>query len=297
MFDLAFLLAPAFATFFLGMLLRKSSVLDDHAADILFKLVYHLALPALLLSVLPYVVISATMFFLPLISALLILLTLAAAMLTGKAFKMPEKSYAVLVSGAIIMNLGFVMPFVQSFYGDDGLARLFVFDIPNGLSAYTIAFSVACRHGGTVEKGLGRKLMTSPPLLALIAALLMNVLALRPVPIATAVLQSIGGLTIPLILLGLGASFRIAKINPFHLAAAIALRMGLGLVLGVWLASLFQLEGLDRAIVVLSASAPAGFNTMTFASVEKLDREFAATLVASCMIAALFLIPLLLTIL
>ena len=297
MFDLAFLLAPAFATFFLGMLLRKASVLDDHAADVLFKIVYHLALPALLLSVIPYVVISTTMFFLPLISALIILLTLAAEILTGKAFRMPEKSYAVLVSGSIIMNLGFVMPFVQSFYGDDGLARLFVFDIPNGLSAYTIAYSVACRHGGTAEKGMGRKLLTSPPLLTLIVALMMNASGLRPVPIATAVLHYIGGLTIPLILLGLGASFRIAKINPFHLAAAITLRMCLGLALGVWLASLFQLEGLDRAIVVLSASAPAGFNAMTFASVEKLDREFAATLVASCMIAALFLIPVLLTIL
>jgi len=297
MFDLAFLLAPAFATFFLGMLLRKASVLDGQAADILFKLVYHLALPALLLSVLPYVVISTTMLFLPLISMLLILLTLGAAMLTGKALNMPDKSYAVLVSGSIIMNLGFVMPFVQSFYGDDGLARLFVFDIPNGLSAYTIALSVASRHGGSTEKGLGRKLMTSPPLLALIAALLMNVSGGRPALIATAVLHSIGGLTIPLILIGLGASFRITKINPLHLAAALTLRMGLGLALGVWLAGLFHLEGLDRAIVILAASAPAGFNTMTFASVEKLDREFAATLVASCMIAALFLIPVLLTIL
>ncbi|MBZ4219228.1 MAG: AEC family transporter [Chlorobium sp.] len=297
MFDLAFLLAPAFATFFLGMLLRKASVLDDQAADILFKIVYHMALPALLLSVLPYVAISTTMLQLPLISAFLILLTLGAAMLTGKTLNMPEKSYAVLVSGSIIMNLGFVMPFVQSFYGDDGLARLFVFDISNGLSAYTIAYSVACRHGGSIKKGLGPKLMTSPPLLALITALLLNVFGFRPVPIATAVLHSIGGLTIPLILLGLGASFKIAKINPVHLAAAMALRMGLGLALGVWLASLFHLEGLDRAIVILSASAPAGFNTMTFASVEKLDREFAATLVASCMIASLFLIPVLLTIL
>jgi malate permease and related proteins len=297
MFDLAFLLAPAFVTFFLGMFLRKTSVLDDHAADVLFKLVYHLTLPALLLSVLPYVAISTTMFFLPLISAIIILLTLAAAILAGKALGMQKKSLAVLVSGSIIMNLGFVMPFIQSFYGDDGLARLFVFDIPNGLSACTIAYSFAGRCGDTAEISPWRKLITSPPLIALIAALLMNAFGLHPLPIATAVLHSIGGLTIPLILLGLGASFRIAKINPLYLAAAIALRMCLGLALGVWLAGLFHLEGLDRTIVILSASAPAGFNTMTFASVEKLDREFAATLVASCIIASMILIPLLLTIL
>ncbi len=84
MFGLAFLLYPAYTMFFLGMLLRKTSVFDDAAAGVLFKLVHHLTLPALLLSVLPYVVISRTMLLLPLVSILLILVTVAAATLTGK---------------------------------------------------------------------------------------------------------------------------------------------------------------------------------------------------------------------
>jgi predicted permease len=297
MFDLAFLLAPTFAIFFLGMLLRRASILDRHAADILFKLVYYLTLPALLLSVLPYVVLSRQMFFLPLISSLVILVTFAAAIVTGKALGMRKPSYAVLVTGSIIMNLGFIMPFVHSFYGDDGLARLFLFDIPNGLSTYIIAYSFACRYGGIAEKPILRRLITSPSLLALIAGVLMNALSLRPDSISMAILHSISKLTIPLVLLGLGVSFSMAKINPVYLASGIALRMMLGLALGLGLARVFNLDGLDRAIVVLSASAPAGFNTMTFASIERLDREFAATLVASCMIASMILIPLLLTIL
>ena len=107
------------------MLLRKTSVFDDDAAGVLFKLVHYLTLPALLLSVLPYVVISRTMFFLPLVSVLLILATVAVATLTGKVSGMTAKSFSVLVGGSAIMNLGFLMPFVQAFYGDDGLARSF----------------------------------------------------------------------------------------------------------------------------------------------------------------------------
>ena len=297
MFDLAFLLAPTFAIFFLGMLLRKASILNRHAADALFKLVYYLTLPALLLSVLPYVVISRQMFTLPLVSSLIIIVTASLAIVTGKALGMSKQSYAVLVTGSIIMNLGFIMPFVQSFYGDDGLARLFLFDIPNGLSTYIFAYSIAGRYGGIAEKPILRKLIISPPLLALLAGLFMNALSLRPDAISIAILHSISKLTIPLILLGLGASFTLAKINPVYLASGIALRMLLGLCLGMGLARVFNLEGLDRAIVVLSATAPAGFNTMTFASIENLDREFAATLVAACMIVSLILIPLLLTIL
>jgi len=297
MFDLAFLLAPVFATFFLGMFLRKTSVFDDYAPDVLFKLVYHLTLPALLISVLSWVVISRAMLFLPLLSSLLILLTLAAALLTGKAIKMQKKTWLVVAGGSMIMNVGFVMPFVQSFYGDDGLARLFIFDLPNGLLASAVVCTFGNNDGDATKNGLLKKLISSPPLLALIAALLMNALDLRPMPIATSVLHSIGKLTIPLMLLALGASFRITKINPFLLAVAIILRMVLGLALGVWLASLFGLEGLDRAIVVLSASAPAGFSTISLASIEELDHEFAATLVASSMIVAMILIPVLLTIL
>jgi len=297
MFDLAFLLAPVLVFFFLGILLRKSSVLDEHASGVLLKLFYHLTLPALLLSVMPYVVMNASFFFLPLIAASIILLTLAASIITGKALRMENRSLALFLTGSVIMNLGFVMPFVQAFYGDDGLARLFVFDIPNGLSASALAFFFAKREGGPGKRNPVKLIITSPPLLALLAGILMNAFSLRPAPIAIAVLHSIGGLTIPLILLGLGASFSMAKINPLHLAALMALRMALGLALGLWLAGLFRLEGIDRAVVVLSASAPAGFTTLIFGTPEKPDGEFASTLAASGMITAMLLIPVLLTIL
>jgi malate permease and related proteins len=297
MFDLAFLLAPIFALFLLGILLRKAFILAPQSADILFKLVYYLTLPALLLSVLPFVVITARMFVIPLISFLVILISLITAKVTGKALGMLKPTYAVLVSGSIIMNLGFIMPFVQSFYGDDGLARLFLFDIPNGLSTYTIAYFFACRHTGKPDKPIYKKIMTSPPLLALIGGLLMNKLALCPDSISMAILHTVSKLTIPLILLGLGASFSIAKINLVHLSTGIALRIVLGLTLGILFSKLFNLEELDRTIVILCASAPAGFNTMTFASLENPDRDFAATLVAAGMITSMILIPLLLTIL
>jgi len=295
MFDLAFLLAPTFAIFFLGVLLRRLSVLDDNDADTLLKVVYNLALPALLLSVLPYVELKSEFLLVALISALIILITLPAAMAAGKVAGMKSQTFAVLVTGSIIMNLGFVMPFVHSFYGDDGLARLFIFDIPNGISAYTIASSIACRHGGTAKRCSSTKLFMSPPLLALALALLMNGLSLRPDPLIIKTLHTTGSLTIPLVLLALGASFSIKKINPLHLGIGIALRMALGLTLGLWFSDLLHLSGVDRAVVAICASAPAGFNTLTFASIEKLDREFAATLVAACMIASMLLIPILLT--
>ena len=297
MFDLAFLLAPTFATFFLGFLFRRFGILDESAVDTLFRLIFNLALPALLLSVLPFADIRQSMLALPLASLAVIALTGGAAALSGRLLRLPPESLGVLYSGAIIMNLGFVMPFVKSFYGDEGLARLFVFDLPNSISAYTLAYALACHNGRSGVRGAALKVLSSPPVWALAIGIAMNLLDLRPGPIETGILQSLSSLAIPLLLLSLGASARFAAVRPLHLISGVAVRMLLGLGAGVLLSLLLKLEGLDRAIVIIAASAPAGFNTLTFASLEDLDRSLAATLVTTGMLISLVLVPLLVAIL
>ncbi|TCD47096.1 AEC family transporter [Chlorobium sp. N1] len=293
MFDLAFLLAPTFATFLLGFLFRRLRILDDADVDTLFKVIFNLALPALLLSVLPFVSLERSMLALPAASLAVIILTGGAAAISGRFLRLPDRSLGVLYSGAIIMNLGFIMPFVKSFYGDEGLARLFVFDLPNSISAYTLAYALACRSGEGGLWGAIRKVLSSPPVWALGAGITMNLLEVRPGPIEAGILQSLASLAIPLLLLSLGASARFAAVPPARVLTGIGVRMALGLGAGILLAALFRLEGIDRAIVIIAASAPAGFNTLTFASLENLDRNLAATLVTTGMLISLVLVPLL----
>ncbi|ABL64857.1 AEC family transporter [Chlorobium phaeobacteroides] len=297
MSDIVFLLAPIFVFFLIGFVLQRARVIDAPASSFLLKLVYTLTLPALVLSLFPYVVISQGMLFLPVISGCIVLGTLAAALATGKVLSMPPKSYAVLASGSMIMNLSIVIPFVKSFYGDEGLSRLVLFDFINGLAAFTIAYSISCRYGASGHQGIAKRLLSSPPLWALIAGLLMNFLSLRFNPLSANILHSIGELTSPLLLLALGASIKLSKINPLYLAAGVFTRMVLGFALGLGLAELFRLQGIDRAIAVLCAAAPAGFNTLTFASLEKLDVDYATTLVTITMIIAMLIMPILLTLL
>jgi len=69
--------------------------------------------------------------------------------------------------------------------------------------------------------------------------------------------------------------------------------MGIGFVLGYSLALLFGLDGLERTIVIIGSSAPVGYNNLTFASMENLDKEFAASLVSIAMLIGVILVPLL----
>jgi len=57
---------------------------------------------------------------------------------------------------------------------------------------------------------------------------------------------------------------------------AIFIRMVLGLFVGWGISLLFGLEGLTSTVVIVGASLPIGFNTLIFADMEDLDKEFAA---------------------
>jgi hypothetical protein len=297
MFDTVFLLAPTFATFALGLLLKKTGVIDQPSVTFLLKLIYSLCLPALVLSTLPYVELNRDILFLPLASSTIILITLAVSYMAGKLLSLPRPTFGVLLIGTTIMNLGVVMPFIKSFYGDDGLALLFVFDFPNGLSAYTLAYVIAGRYGESQGRAVISRFFVSPPVWALAAGLVMNILSLGFDPVSINVIHSVGELTIPLLLLALGASVSFSKTGTLKLAAGITLRMLLGLCLGFLLASAFHLGGISRAIVIICSSAPAGFNTLTYASLEKLDLDYAASLVTATMISGMLLIPVLLFVL
>ena len=62
-----------------------------------------------------------------------------------------------------------------------------------------------------------------------------------------------------------------------------------------WIISyVFNLEGLEKIITLVGTSAPVGFNTLTFASLENLDKEFAATLVSVAIGIGIFSVPILL---
>jgi predicted permease len=74
--------------------------------------------------------------------------------------------------------------------------------------------------------------------------------------------------------------------------AALALRIVLGLVLGLTLAWAFELEGLTRAVLILGAAAPIGFSAVVFADREGLHRDLAASAASISVLLGLVYVPL-----
>ncbi len=286
---------PVILIFILGYFLKRIKVLDKQNGDLFLKVVFNIALPALIILSITNIDLTFDLMYLPLIAVLVIMCTYFISRFIGKFFHLNSQSFVVFLVASLIMNIGFTLPFFIAAYGDEGLARISIFDFANGLLTFTFIYYLACKFGGTSKgsKVLIKKFIYSPPLWALIVALVLNLINVKLPHLGRDFFQILGNMTIPLIMLSLGIYFSPRIIRFGAMSTSIFIRMGVGFLLGLLFVNLFNLEGLNQIIVLIGASAPVGYNTLTFSSMENLDKEFAASIISYSILIGIIFIPLL----
>ncbi len=262
----------------------------------LLRVVLYAGLPALILGVISRVELQPALALLPVSAGLTILVTGLIAWRIGRLLALPRAALGVFVTGPMIMNMALEYPFVLATWGEAGVARLAMFDFGNGLLTLTLTYVVAGLYGD--RAGNWRKVMTGvasfPPFLALMLALVVNLSGLV-LPVAlTDTLRWIGETLILLVMVALGIHLDVGMLHAPPVLAAIGLRLGLGLSLGWLWTEAFDLHGLERTVLLFGAVAPVGFNTLVYASLHNLDREFAASIVSLSLLLALLYLPVLL---
>jgi len=292
--SLAYNLVPVILIFVLGFILKLFGVLKQEHGDVFMRVVFYLALPALVTLSLTRIELTKELVWLPLISFSIIMFMMLASYISGRIMKLDRPTMGVLLVGTMIMNIGFALPFVIAAYGDEGLVLLSIFDFSNAVLAFTLVYYIACRYGqpGNSSKLLLKKFLASPPIWALIAGIILNLTKTEIPPVPANLLQILGDLTIPLIMITLGVFFNVKLIKPIPVFVGITIRMLLGFAIGLAFCYLLNLDGLIRTIVLIGASAPVGFNSIIFASMEKLDKEYAASMVSFAIILGMVSIPL-----
>jgi predicted permease len=212
----------------------------------------------------------------------------------------PERPvFGVALVGSMIMNTSFILPFVLIVHGNEGFARAVIFDIGNAFLVATVIFYVACRYG---ENGGGtwtalKRVAMAPPLLAFVAGMTLNIAGVTIHPALESFLALVGNLMIPLVMLSLGIYFSPRLVRVPLLLAVLAIRSGGGFALALVMCVVFGLDGLTRSVVLVCGAAPVGFNTLVFASLTKLDIEFAASLLSVSIALGIVFLPILLVLL
>jgi predicted permease len=279
MVEIVLRLLPVVIGMAAGFLLRRLGMVDQRDGETVFKLVFYVFLPAVMFTSLSTVKLEGRIAIYPIAAAAIITAGYLAARLVAARARFDAIRAAVLLTGCMIVNTGFQLPFVQVLYGPEGVARIAAFDAVNTTATFTVAYLMAAlgnpRHrGGSVLLG---RLARSPALYAIAAGLLVNLTGVTVPAAISEPTAKFGSATALLIPVGIGILFDPLGGSLRKAAIIVATRLLTGLAVAAAIVLVLDLSRMDRTVVLLIGAAPLAFAIVTFASLENLDVRLATS--------------------
>ncbi len=286
---------PIIIIFFLGFSLKKIKLFNSSTADTLLKISFYVTLPSLTFLSGATAELDLKFILLPFIAIITMLLIGLISAPIAKLFKMPPATHGSFYVGTLIMNTGFTLPFVIAAFGNQGLAIYTIFDLGNSLMIFTFAYYFAIKYGNNSSSGIPfKKFLLLPPIWGLILGIVFNLLKIELPATAVNFFETVGRPTIFLVIFSLGLYFHPHIFNLGKMFTVFGLRIGVGMFLGWTFATILGFEGIIKTLVIVFCGAPVGYNTLVFASLEGMDKEFAASLVSISLLLGIIYVPLLL---
>ena len=193
---------------------------------------------------------------------------------------MDRRSFLPSLSFPNAGNLG--LPLALYAFGQEGLGYAIVFFSVASFANHTL--------GQAISAGIPnwRSLIRNPILFAVAIGVTLSFTQIPLPNWAVSTINLIGGLTIPLMLLMLGASISQLRITHFWRALVLsAIRIGGGALVGIGVAALFGMTGAMRAALVLQCAMPvAVYNYLYALRWGNRPDEVAGLVVLSTLIAA-----------
>jgi predicted permease len=174
-------------------------------------------------------------------------------------------------------------------YGDEGLARAMVYYVTSTLVLYTVGVFLA-----SMGKLSWRQTLAKLGRLPVVYAAVLAVLVYRfSIPVPAPLMRGIevagaGAIPVMLLVLGMQMADLQGQLNLRLAIPAVILRLLLGPIVAVLLATLLNLQGLSRPTAIIEASMPPAVITIILAT----EFDLQATAVTSIVVIATLLSPL-----
>ncbi len=299
MLSILVLLVPVFVYFGLGMLVRRAGLAERQHGDFLLRFVFFVTLPLLILISVPNISFTAEKALLPIFNIAVNTACLLFALLWTRQQKFDRRTTGTILVNTDILNNSFMFPFILAVYGQAGFADAILFDFGNAIMMATCVYALAFKYSDEPSSRWTMliRILKSPLVWSLLLSIAVSLSGLQlPTPLIS-VITPLAQMSGPLILIALGIFFTL-KLANLSLALRVAgIRLGIGLLVGLFLAKVLGLEGTTYAVIVLCSAAPIGFNALTYSSLAKLDVDLSASAVSVSILAGLFYIPLLILLL
>jgi len=254
MFDILLnIIAPVVITAGLGFYWAKSG--RSFSTETVTGLVTNIGAPLLIFTTLDNLDMQLTTFF---GFAMIAAIAAASFCLIGFAILFIMKlSIRDYLPGLMFPNTGNMgIPLCYFAFGEPGLAL--------AIAAFTVFSMTQFTFGVWLSSGTNSvlHLAKTPLIYAVAIALITKSLGIEIPQWITNTTGLLGSLTIPLMLLALGVSLASLSVRHIKLAIGLSLlRLCMGFAVGYGLALLFNLEGVERGVIILECSMPvAVFN-------------------------------------
>lgn len=219
------------------------------------------------------------------VAALATFMLASAVLLT--LLKLPLRDYIASLTFPNAGNAGVSLALFA--YGQDGLALGILFFAVASLGNWTIGQSIYAGRGNW------REILRSPMIYAVLIGIVGNRLGLQPPLWIMQSLKVAGGIAIPLMLLMLGVSLATLKVQDLRNGLILsALRLGLGVAVGIGLSWAFRLDGVARGVFIIQCAMPAAVVNYLFSVRYGRDSAGVASLVVISTLLSFATLPALL---
>ena len=281
-------LVPVFSLVVVGYLFGPRLDLE---ARTLSKFAYYILVPAFVFNVFSDAEIAADLaarmaLFMLTVTIGAVLVALLAARLTKSSAQMTGAFVLVAAFG----NVGnFGIPIIQFKLGDEALVAASVYFLVGNISGFIIGVMAATWHQGSRRNAVFSAFKT-PGIVAVFPAVLVNGLNLEMPLFAGRAIGLLAGALIPVMLVTLGVQLAHMGRPTFSRDVIIggSLRLIVGPILALGLASFFGLTGIERGAGVLQASMPVAVLASLIALEHDLLPDYVTTTVLFSTLASAF---------
>lgn len=203
------------------------------------------------------------------------------ALLLARALRLSRQETAAFVIVIIFVNGGnFGLTLNQLRYGDEGLSRAIVYYMVNTFLAYTLGVFIASAGELSAREAVAR--LSKIP--AIYAAALAVVVYGFAIPLPAPLLRGLeiagsGAIPAMLVILGMQIADLRGGLSPRLAVPALSVRLLVGPVMGVLVATLLGLQGLSRSTSIIEASMPTAVFTIILATEFGLQPTFVTGIV------------------
>jgi predicted permease len=271
--------------FIVGMLLRRSGRMPDHAPSTLNSFIIHVSLPALTLLYIHDLKLAGGIVLMAAMAWIYFALAAGFFWLIGRWLKLQRGTVgALMLTGGLGNTSFFGLPMIEAYYGREGIVSGIIVDqLGSFLVLSTLGIAVAGMYssGRPTAGEIVRRIVMFPPFIALIISLVL--IPLEYAPWFTALLKRMGDTLAPLALVSVGFQLRLGHLvgNGRNLAIGLGFKLLFApLLIYLLYVQLFGAHGQAIQVTLFEAAMPPMITAAIIATDHGLDPELSTLMVA-----------------